>query len=312
MGFILPTNKSSDKEYDIIVIGAGPAGLTAGIYGGRAGLNILILEKGIGGGLVNEAPLIENYSGFESINGMDLSKNMKDHAEKYANIFENENVIEIRKDDKFHVVTENGEYVSKALILATGTTHKKLNLPGEKEYFKRGLSYCSTCDGYFFKDKDVVVIGGANSGAIAAISLSKICKKVTILEYMDKIMCEKFYENKIMELGIDYLGGMEVQEILGDGNKVTRVKYKDRDSGEVKEINCDGTFIYAGLEPINQLAKDLDIELNEKGYIVVDKGQRTSMKGVYSAGDITGNVAQIIVAASEGAISALTAFKDLQ
>jgi len=313
--FGMPTEEQSSgkKDFDIVIVGGGPAGLSAAIYASRSGLDVLVLEKDVAGGLVGEDPLVENYLGFKSIKGEDLAARFKEHALEYAEIHEGEGVDEVKKDgDKFVITTYKGEYTADALIIATGTTHKHLNIPGEKEYDGRGVSYCVTCDGFLFKGKPVAVIGGGNSGAIAAITLNDIASKVTVIEFMPKWMCESAYQKKIKELGIDYWTNSEVTEIFGDGKKVKGLKVKDRATGDVKELQVDGVFIYVGLIPQNEVAKQLGVELTDRGYIRVDSNQRTSVPKVYAAGDITGSQAQIIVAAGQGAVAALSAYEDLR
>ncbi len=313
--FGMPTEEQSSgkKDFDIVIVGGGPAGLSAAIYASRSGLDVLVLEKDVAGGLVGEDPLVENYLGFKSIKGEDLAAKFKEHALEYAEIHEGEGVEEVKKDgDKFVITTYKGEYTADALIIATGTTHKHLNVPGEKEYDGRGVSYCVTCDGFLFKGKPVAVIGGGNSGAIAAITLNDIASKVTVIEFMPKWMCESAYQKKIKELGIEYWTNSEVTEIFGDGKKVKGLKVKDRATGEIKELQVDGVFIYVGLIPQNEVAKQLGVELTDRGYIKVDSTQRTSVPKVYAAGDITGSQAQIIVAAGQGAVAALSAYEDLR
>ncbi len=304
---------SGKKDFDVIIVGAGPAGLSAAIYASRAGLEVLVLDKGVAGGLVGEDPLVENYLGFKSIKGEDLANKFKEHALEYAEIHEGEGVDQVKKDNgKFIVQTYKGEYTADALIIATGTTHRHLNIPGEKEYEGKGVSFCVTCDGFLFKDKPVAVIGGGNSGAIAAITLKDITDSVTVIEFMPRWMCESAYRKKIEELGIEYRTNSEVVEIFGDGKKVQGIKVKNRETGEIQEIRVDGVFIYVGLIPQNEVAKQLGVELTEKGYIKVDGTQRTNVERVYAAGDITGSQAQIIVAAGQGAVAALSAYEDLR
>ncbi|MEO0258248.1 MAG: FAD-dependent oxidoreductase [candidate division WOR-3 bacterium] len=301
------------KELDLVIIGSGPAGLTAGIYAARSGLSGVILEKGVGGGLAAEAPFVENYTGFFGIKGEELARKMKEHASMYMPVVELSPVTEILKteDGRYAVKSEQGEYLANAIIFATGTTHKHLNVKGEHEYYGKGLSYCVTCDGYFFKGKRVVVIGGGNSGAAAALVLSGIAKEVIILEFMPRYMCENFYVKKLEEQGVKYIMNSQVTEIFGD-DSVKGVKYIDRNTGEERTIETDGIFIYVGLVPQSELAKNLGCELTERGYIKVDNRMRTNLPRVYAAGDVTGGVAQIIVAAAQGAIAALSAYEDLR
>jgi thioredoxin reductase (NADPH) len=298
--------------YDLIVIGAGPAGMSAGIYSIRSGLKTLLIDGKVAGGLANDAPLIENYLGFRGIKGGELVAEMKSHLEEYADLREFESVESIaRKDEGFSVKTQRDEYAAAALILATGTTHRSLDVAGEKELMGRGISLCATCDGFFFKDKTVVVVGGGNSGAIAAIYLSDICKKVVVLEYMARWMCEDSYRKKIQELGIEYWMNAEVMEFVGP-DRLEGVRYKDRETGEVKTIDADGAFLYVGLDPQNGLAVALGIELDDRGHIKVNRDCRTSLERVYAAGDITGEPYQVSVAVGEGTVAALSAYEDLR
>ncbi len=311
LGFVLPSASRESKDVDVAIIGAGPAGLSAGIYAVRAGLKAIIIDKGNAGGLAEEAPFVENYLGFEGIKGEDLAKRFKEHAMKYVEISERNEVKEIIRDNGIFVIkAEKGEYRAKAIIFATGTTHKKLNVPGENEFYGKGVSYCVTCDGYFFRGKKVAVIGGGNSGAIAAIYLKDIGVDPVVLEFMPKYMCEKAYVDIIKEKGIEYITNAMVTEIAGK-DKVEKVIYKDRNTGETKEISVDGVFIYIGLIPISDLAKKLGVETDNRGYIKVSSKMRTNVPMVYAAGDVTGIAGQIIIAAGQGAMAALTAYEDL-
>jgi len=311
--FIPGSKKEKEKlEYELVIIGAGPAGLSAGIYATRSGLKGIVVEKNVVGGLAAEAPFIENYPGIKGIKGEELAKMMKEHAQEYLPVEEMNPVHEITKEnDKFIIKTEKAEYVSDAIIFATGTTHKHLGVPGEKEFYGRGLSYCVTCDGYFFKDQDVIIIGGGNSGAIAGIFMKNIDRNVTIIEFMPRYMCENAYVKKINELGINYIMNAQVTEIFGD-EKVKGIRYKDRVTGEAKELLANGVFIYVGLKPQSELAKSLGVDLNERGYIKVDNTMRTNIPRLYAAGDVTGGIAQVVVAASQGVIAALSAYEDLK
>ncbi len=310
-GFVLPTASRGSKEVDLVIIGGGPAGLSAGIYATRSGLNAIIVDKGNAGGLAEEAPYVENYLGFKGIKGEDLVKEFKEHALDYLEISERNEVKDIViEDDRYVVKAERGEYRAKGIIFATGTTHKKLNVPGEDELLGKGVSYCVTCDGYFFRGKKVAVIGGGNSGAIAAIYLRDIGVEPVVLEYMPKFMCEKAYEKIIKKREIPYYTNVQVTEIRGN-QKVEKVVYKDRSSGEVKELDVDGVFIYVGLIPISDLAKKIGVATDNKGYIKVDLSMRTNVPRVYAAGDVTGYAGQIIIAAGQGAMAALSAYEDI-
>jgi thioredoxin reductase (NADPH) len=300
------------RDYDLIIIGAGAAGLSAAIYAVRSGLQTLVLDANKAGGLTAEAPLVENWLGIPAIPGTELANNFVEHAKQYAKIIEFCRVKSIKNENGiFHLDTEKGEFKSKALLFSTGTQHKHLNIPGEHEYYGKGLSYCVTCDGYLFKNKKVAVIGGGNSGAIAAIYLKGLAKEVKIFEFMPRYMCEDAYVKQIKEMNIEYKMNVQVMEILGDGKSVTGLKYKDRSSGEVSEEKFDGVFIYVGLLPQTDLAKNLGVKLDAKGYIVTDPNGRTSVPRIYAAGDCTGAFAQIVVAAGDGAKAANAAYQDL-
>ncbi len=310
-GLVLPTGARESKDVDLAIIGGGPAGLSAGIYAKRAGLEAIIIDKGNAGGLAEEAPYVENYLGFIGIKGEDLVKEFKEHAMNYVEISERNEVEEIKREGELFVIkAEKGEYKTKAIIFATGTTHKVLGVPGEKELFGKGVSYCVTCDGYFYRGKKVAVIGGGNSGAIAAIYLKDIGVEPVVLEYMPRFMCEKAYENIIKERNIPYYTNVQVTSIEGK-DKVEKVVYKDRNTGETKEVEVEGVFVYVGLIPISDLAKNLGVKTDEKGYIKVDLKMRTNVPKVYAAGDVTGYAGQIIIAAGQGAMAALSAYEDL-
>lgn len=314
MIFIPGAGKSVEiQEYEVAIIGSGPAGLTAGIYATRSGLKGVIIDKGIAGGLAAEAPFIENYTGFFGIKGEELASKMKEHAKTYLPIIEMSPIskIEKKEDGRFLIESDRGDFLVNAIIFATGTTHKHINVKGEREFYGKGVSYCVTCDGYFFKDQRVVIIGGGNSGAAAALSLAVIAKKITILEFMPRHMCEDVYVKRLAQHNIEYIKNVQVTEIFGD-DKVKGVRYIERETGETKEIETDGVFIYVGLTPQSELAKSLGVEVDQKGYIKVDSKMRTSMPGIYAAGDVTGGVAQVIVAAAQGAIAALSCYEDLR
>ncbi len=299
------------RDFDLIIIGAGAAGLSAAVYATRAGLSNVVIDGSIAGGLTLEAPLVENYLGFAEIPGTELAKEFLEHARNYTKIIDNNRVISIKKDNGYVLQTEKGEFRSKAILFATGTKHKHLGIPGEQEYFGKGVSYCSTCDGWLFKNKKVLVIGGGNSGAIAAISMKNIVTQVKIFEFMPKYMCEDAYVKQINSMGIDYKRNVQVTEIKGEGKLVKTVKFKDRATGQEFEENFDGVFIYVGLAPQSELAKSIGVEVTERGYIKTDRSCRTNVERVYAAGDVAGSFAQIVVAASDGAIAADSCYRDL-
>lgn len=294
-------------DYELAIIGAGPAGYSAAIYAVRAGIKTLVLDKGFGGGLASISPNIENYAGFESISGMDLAEKMKKHASKYTKINLNEEVEDIvKKDDGFEIKTNKKKYKLKAIIICTGTEYRKLNTPGERELVGKGVSYCATCDGFFFKDKIVAVVGGGNSALIEAIYLKQIgCREVYVIHRRDQLRAEKAYVNEAIKKGVKIIYNTHVEEIKGK-NRVDFLEVHDVKTNTKSKINLDGVFISIGEEPQNKLAKKLGVKLDEKGFIIVDRQMRTNIKGLYAAGDITGGLRQVITAAAEGAIAALS------
>ncbi len=302
-----------EKNYDLIVVGAGPAGMTAGTFGARSGLKTLVIEKGISGGLSNEATEIDNYPGFRMIGGMELAEKMKEQTAEYAAIKELEGVnkIEIReKEKKMVVFTEKDLYISNAVVLCTGTKKRKLGVKGENEFLGRGVSYCAACDGFFFKDKSVIVVGGGNSAVRGALYLKNVGCAVTLIHRRDELRAEQYLQKKLENAGVHILWNSVVKEIKG-GKAVRSVVRYDKKRKIEDELAVDGVFVYVGEEPVNALATQMGVKLDENGYIITDKSQRTSRERVYAAGDITGGVRQIVVACAEGAIAATSAYEDL-
>ena len=293
-------------NYELAIIGGGAAGYSAAIYAVRAGIKTIAIDKGMGGGLTNVSPKIENYPGFESISGLDLMEKMKKHASKYADIHLNEEVKKIEKSaDKFNIKTTKEIYSVKAIILCVGTDYRKLNAPGEKELTGKGVSYCATCDGFFFKDKEVAVVGGGNSALIEAIFLKQIgCKEVYVIHRRDQLRAEKAYEDEAIEKGVQIIYSTHVKSINGQ-QKIEYLEIHNVKTNKKSKFPVDGVFISIGEEPQNKLAKELGVKLDERGFIVTDEQQRTNVKGVYAAGDITGGLRQVVTACAEGAVAAL-------
>ena len=299
------------KTYDIIIVGAGPGGLTAGIYAGRQGTKTLILDKGLAGGIGREVPLMKNYPGFDTISGFELVEKMKLQCMKYVELHENEIVKNIEKNnDNFLVTTHKDEYCGKTIILATGSSHKHLEIPGEEEYLGKGVSYCATCDGLFFKDKDAIMIGGGNSALQEAIFLDNVGCNVTIIHRRDELRAQQYLQKEIKERNIDVIYDTTVEEIKGNA-LVNSVILKNVKTNEYSEIKTQGVFVFILYKPHNELAKKLNVELSESGEIITDKHQRTNIENVYSAGDICGGLRQWIVACGEGAIAATSAYEDI-
>lgn len=300
--------------YDLIIIGAGPAGLSAGIYAGRYRLKTKVISADIGG-LMSEAWKVENYPGFISISGAELAKKMRAQVKNVGVEIEEDEVVKLKeggeKTKLFQINTKAGKNLEAyAIILALGTQRRKLNVNGEEEFYGKGVSYCATCDAPLFKDKVVVVVGGGDSACTSALLLSKHAKKVYLLVRGDKLTGEPINVSAVSKsstISINY--GVEVKEIKGDG-RVESVLLNNE-----KEIKTDGVFIEIGSTPASALTQDLKLETNEAGYIKVDEFQRTNKKFIYAAGDVStggGGLRQIITAASQGAIAATSAYKDLQ
>lgn len=294
-------------NYELAIIGAGAAGYSASIYAGRSGIKTIVLDKALGGGLGVVSPKIENYPGFESISGFDLMEKMKKHASKYADIHFNEEVKKIEKTkNEFNIKTEKETYSAKAVLLCLGTDYRKLGAPGEKELTGKGVSYCATCDGFFFKDKKVAVIGGGNSALIEAVFLKQIgCKEVYVIHRRDQLRAEKSYEDEAIEKGVKIIYNTIVKSIKGE-QKVESLEIHDVKTDKISNFPIDGVFVSIGEVPQNELAKSMGVKLDEKGFIITDEQQRTNVKGVYAAGDITGGLRQVVTACAEGAVAALT------
>lgn len=302
-----------EEAYDLLIVGAGPAGLMAGTFGARSGLKTLVLEREISGGLTNEAMYIDNFPGFKRVSGLELVEQLKAQTADYATIKELEGVQKIEHrapEGDLRVVSEKAVYTCRALILATGTKKRKLAVKGESEFLGRGVSYCATCDGFFFKDKPVLVVGGGNSAARGALYLTNLGCTVTMIHRRNQLRAEQFLQRSLATAGVKILWNSEVREIRGD-TRVKGVLRYDRERGVEDEIPADGVFIYIGEEPANGLAKHLGVQLDTEGYIRTDKSQRTTVTRIYAAGDVTGGVRQIVVACAEGAIAATSAYEDL-
>ncbi len=302
-------------KYDIIIVGGGPGGLTAGIYAGRQGTKNLIVDKDLAGGMGREVPEMENYPGYENISGLELIEIMKTQAEKNTEIHEFENVESIEKIEEleynFKVKTSKTCYLTKTVILSTGSSHSHLNAKGEDEFLGRGVSYCATCDGLFFQNRNIIVVGGGNSALQEAIYLNNIGCNVTLIHRREEFRAQKHLQDMIKKEGINIIYNSVVEEIKGDV-LVESVVLKDTKTGELNEIEINGIFISIGYKPHNELAKQLDIELDESGHIIVDKEQKTNVEYVYAIGDVCAGLKQWIVACGEGAVAATSAYHDIK
>ena len=312
--FSIKTRKDIDNEWDLIIVGGGIAGITAGIYASRYGIKTLVVAEELGG-LANEAPLVENYPGIIA-EGKELAKKWVDHLKKVGcETYEAKVIDIIKKNRKFVVKTSDyKEFETKTIILATGSSKRKLNVPGEKELLGKGVSYCATCDSNLFKNKVVAVVGGGNSAFSDALILSEIAKEVYIL-IRSKIKAEKALVDMVSKKeNVKILTNKEVLGFIGK-NKLEKIKIRNKENEKIEELKVDGVFIAIGLIPNTELAKKLGIKLDEYGFIDTKEDQSTNIEGVFAAGDITNNsnkFEQFITAAAEGAIAANSAFKYLQ
>lgn len=306
----IPDEDAEEISCDLVIVGGGPAGLTAGIYAARSGLNGVVVEKGALGGQVATTPVVENYPGFTQVGGKTLVDIMVSHALEYVKIFPGEEVMEIAKGETFVVTTNRRRYLCRAILLATGASHKMLGVPGEERLSGRGVSYCSTCDGPLFKGKKVIMVGGGNSALTEAMHLHNLGVDVTLVHRRDRFRAEERLVRSLQESGMAVLFNTEVREIRGE-QRVTAVVLENNESGEARELAVDGVFVSIGYAPAVGLAQKAGVELTEEGYIKRDEHHRTSVPGIYAAGDVEGGYKQIVTAAGQAAEAALSIFEDL-
>ena len=301
------------KSFDMIVIGGGPAGASAAIYSARKGMSVAIIAENVGG-QVKETQGIENLISVPSTTGEELTRNLRKHLEEYPiSILEHRIVEKVEQDglDKIIYVKGGETFITRSLVIATGANWKKLNVPGESDHIGKGVAFCVHCDGPFYKDKHVAVIGGGNSGIEAAIDLAGICSKVTVVEFLDELKADKVLQEKLATLtNVEVVLSSQTTEVIGNGEKVTALKVKSRKTEEEKMVEVDGVFIQIGLAPNSYLFKDL-INVTKYGEIQIDSHARTNVPGIYAAGDVTTvPFKQIVVSMGEGAKAALSAFDD--
>ncbi|MGB9812699.1 MAG: thioredoxin-disulfide reductase [Thermovenabulum sp.] len=301
-------------NHDLIIIGGGPAGLSAAIYGARARLDTVVVEKMYAGGQAAITDRIENYPGFvEGIGGMELTEAMKMQAERFGAKFVNGEVQKIiPKEDGFEVVLKNEQLKAKAVILAMGAEARKLMVKGEKEFTGRGVSYCATCDGAFYTDRKVVVVGGGDSAIEEAIYLTKFAESVTVIHRRNELRATKILQERAFSNEkIKFLWDSVVEEIRGK-DAVEEIVVKNIKTGEEIIYPTDGVFVAIGWEPNSEIVKDL-VKLNERGYIVTDENMATNVPGIFAAGDIREKaLRQVITAAADGAIAAVSAEKYIE
>jgi thioredoxin reductase (NADPH) len=299
----------SPKQYDVVIIGGGPAGLSAGIYTARARLNSLLVERGAVGGQIVNAEWVENYPGFaESISGLALTEAMHQQAAKFGLETLLADVAGIKKKGRgFIVNTSGGDFEAKAIIIAGGLERQKLGVPGEAEFTGRGVSYCATCDGPFFRDKEVVVVGGGNVAITEAIELTKFASKVTVIHRRDELRATKILQEKAFaEKKIEFLWDSVLEEISGN-NFVTGVKVNNVKTQKKSVLNVSGVFMGVGFKPNTGYLKD-NVRLDDNGAVITNEKMETSTPGIFAAGDIrSGSIRQVIAAAGDGAVAAIGA-----
>ena len=294
-----------NKIYDMIVIGGGPAGYTAALYGARAGLEVLVLEKFSAGGQMTQTQQIDNYPGFdEGIDGFSLGFKMQAGAEKYGARTEQTEVLSVKLDESPKAIsTDMGDFFAKTVVVATGAEHKHLGIDGEDALIGRGVGYCAACDGMLFRGKTVAVVGGGNSAAADALLLSKICAKVYVIHRRDAMRAEKIYHEPLMQAeNVEFKWNCTVEEFVADA-KLSAVVIADKLSGEKETLTLDGLFISVGRSPVTELFRG-QLDIDAQGYIVADETTRTNIAGVYAVGDVrTKVVRQIVTAAADGAVA---------
>ena len=297
--------------YDTMIIGAGPAGMTAALYAARSNLKVALLERGIYGGQMNNTAEIENYPGYARISGPELADKMFEPLENLGveHLFGQVEKIEDHGNYK-KIITEDGAFETKTVILASGANHRHLGVPGEEEYNSRGVSYCAVCDGAFFRDEDLLVVGGGDSAVEEAIFLTRFAKSVTIVHRRDQLRAQQLLQERAFANGkISFIWDSVVKEIKGDDRRVTSVVFENVKTGQISESDFGGVFVYVGLDPVNAFVKDLGI-CDEAGWIVTDQHMKTAIDGIYAIGDVRQkDLRQITTAVGDGAVAGQEVYK---
>lgn len=312
--FMKKASEKSKKEelLDLVIIGAGVSGLSAAMYAGRMNMKTVVIGDVPVGGVITTTDVVENYPGFKRLTGLELAEKIKEHALEYDIKLEEEKATDIKKSGKeFVVSTQDKSFRAKAVIIATGTKHRKLGIPGEKQFENRGVHSCALCDGAFYKEKNVAVIGGSDSAAKEALVLTQWAKKVFIIYRKEKIRAEpvnqKRIEEKIRQGKIEIITNTNLLEIKGD-KKVSSVVL-DKPYKNKTDFAIDGVFVEIGAVPLSDLARPLGVQLNEKGEIIIDKDARTNVPGIFAAGDVCDTrFKQAIVGAAEAVLAVYSAY----
>ncbi|QSS99557.1 thioredoxin-disulfide reductase [Pontibacillus sp. ALD_SL1] len=300
---------SEEMIYDVIIAGAGPAGMTAAVYTSRANLNTLMIERGIPGGQMANTEEVENYPGYEHILGPDLSNKMFDHAKKFGAEYAYGDIKEIIDGKEYKTVRAgNKEYKARSIIIGTGAQYKALGVPGESELGGRGVSYCAVCDGAFFKNKELVVVGGGDSAVEEGVYLTRFASKVTIVHRRDSLRAQQILQQRAYDNEkIDFIWDTEVTKINDENGKVGSVSLVNNKTGEEYDKPIDGVFIYIGMIPLSKPFESIGIT-NENGYIETNEKMETKVPGIFAAGDIREKeLRQIVTATGDGSIAAQSA-----
>ena len=301
---------AENEVYDLVIVGGGPGGLSAGIYATRAALRTILIEKGLTGGQINLTESVENYPGFENISGFDLSQKFLQHAQSYGLEVIQQEVAAVDPGVEFHSVRlANGEILNAhAVIIGTGGSPRKLGVSGELEYYGKGVSYCATCDGFFFRGKDVIVVGGGDTALEEALYLAKVARHVYLAHRRDALRGSRILQQQVMaEAKIDILWNTIIAEILADDQGVRGVSLRDTQTGASQELAVDGVFIFIGFIPNNQLVP-AGIRMDHDGYVETDEKCETNLPGIFVIGDLRRKYAkQIVLAAADGCTAALAA-----
>lgn len=305
----IPDHDEEEVNTDLVIVGGGPAGLSAGIYAARSGLQSVVVERDALGGQVATTPVVENYPGLKQIGGKTLVDIMVTHALEYIQIFQGEEVVDIKKGDPLTVQTSRRKFFTKAILMTTGATHRHLGVPGEERLGGHGVSYCSTCDGPLFKGRKVIMIGGGNSAVTEALHLHHIGVDVTLVHRRDQLKAQEVLARNLIQNNIPILFNTEVREIKGQ-HQVEAVSLYNNTTGETSEKPVQGVFLAIGYDPAVELAQKAGIELTDDGFMKHDN-YRTNVPGIYTAGDVSGGFKQIVTAAGHGAAAAITIFEDI-
>lgn len=300
---------TEEKIYDVVIIGAGPAGMTAAVYTSRGNLSTLMIERGIPGGQMANTEEVENYPGFEHILGPELSTKMFDHAKKFGAEYAYGDVQEIIDGEAYKTIKAGGkEYKARSIIITTGAEYKKMGVPGEKELGGRGVSYCAVCDGAFFRNKELVVVGGGDSAVEEGVYLTRFASKVTIVHRRDQLRAQKILQDRAFaNEKIDFIWNHTVKSINDENGKVGSVTLASTVDDSEQEFKADGVFIYIGMLPLTKPFTELGI-LNETGYILTNEKMETSIPGIFAAGDVREKtLRQIVTATGDGSIAAQAA-----